>query len=122
MNLILFLLLGLTACWTGLVQSEESPEITEEELVVVTTKAEVQDKENNGDVAGSGYGMSQTTSDLGSIQNNTKEDAYLDDDDHEKVPMPMFEDDIPSVMELEMEDLENWMAKDGGKKVDTGQI
>nr|XP_009306016.1 transmembrane protein 154 isoform X2 [Danio rerio] len=122
MNLILFLLLGLTACWTGLVQSEESPEITEEELVVVTTKAEVQDKENNGDVAGSGYGMSQTTSDLGSIQNNTKEDAYLDDEDHEKVPMPMFEDDIPSVMELEMEDLENWMAKDGGKKVDTGQI
>lgn len=182
MNLILFLLLGLTACWTGLVLSEESPEITEEELVVVTTKAEVQDKENNGDVAGSGYGMSQTTSDLGSIQNSesesfnteetkqteaeadtdneendlnivimiiiplvltivismivcvviicrrwrikddTKEDAYLDDEDHEKVPMPMFEDDIPSVMELEMEDLENWMAKDGGKKVDTGQI
>ncbi|XP_056315515.1 transmembrane protein 154 [Danio aesculapii] len=184
MNLTLFLLLGLTACWTGLVQSEdeESPEIIDEELVVVTSKAEVQDKDNNGDVAGSGDGMSQTTSDLGSTQNSeseslnneetaqtqaeadtdnkekdlnivimiiiplvltivismivcvviicrrwrikddTKEDAYLDDEDHEKVPMPMFEDDIPSVMELEMEDLENWMAKDGGKKVDTGQI
>ncbi|XP_042572188.1 transmembrane protein 154-like isoform X3 [Cyprinus carpio] len=53
---------------------------------------------------------------------DTKEDPYLDHEDHEKVPMPMFEDDIQSVMELEMEDLENWMAKDGGKKVDTGQI
>ncbi|XP_065110758.1 transmembrane protein 154 [Paramisgurnus dabryanus] len=40
-----------------------------------------------------------------------EEDHYLDDEDHEKVPMPMFEDDIPSVMELEMEDLENWMTK-----------
>ncbi|XP_057187088.1 transmembrane protein 154 isoform X2 [Triplophysa rosa] len=40
-----------------------------------------------------------------------KEDHYLDNEDHEKVPMPMFEDDIPSVMELEMEDLENWMSK-----------
>lgn len=190
MNLTVFLLLGLSACWTGLVQSEdkESLEIIEEELVVVTPKAEDQDKENNGDVAGSGNGMSQTTSDLGStlnsepespnneetaqteteaeaeaeadtdteekdlntvimiiiplvltivisvivcvviicrkwrIKDDTKEDAYLDDEDHEKVPMPMFEDDIPSVMELEMEDLENWIAKDGGKKVDTGQI
>ncbi len=27
------------------------------------------------------------------------------------VPRPMFDDDIPSVMEMEMEDLENWMAK-----------
>ncbi|KTG44268.1 hypothetical protein cypCar_00013602 [Cyprinus carpio] len=27
---------------------------------------------------------------------------------------PMFEDDIQSVMELEMEDLENWMAKGTG--------
>nr|XP_055061443.1 transmembrane protein 154 [Misgurnus anguillicaudatus]XP_055061444.1 transmembrane protein 154 [Misgurnus anguillicaudatus] len=41
----------------------------------------------------------------------TEEDPYLDNEDHEKVPMPMFEDDIPSVMELEMEDLENWMSK-----------
>ncbi|XP_059407729.1 transmembrane protein 154-like [Carassius carassius] len=56
------------------------------------------------------------------IRAETKEDPYLDHEDHEKVPMPMFDDDIPSVMELEMEDLENWMAKDGGKKVDTGQI
>ncbi|XP_051993311.1 transmembrane protein 154-like [Xyrauchen texanus] len=50
-----------------------------------------------------------------------EEDPYLDHEDHEKVPMPMFDDDIPSVMELEMEDLENWMAKDGGMNVDTGQ-
>lgn len=42
---------------------------------------------------------------------DTKEDHYLDNEDHEKVPMPMFEDDIPSVMELEMEDLENWVTK-----------
>lgn len=26
---------------------------------------------------------------------------------------PMFEDDVPSVLELEMEDLEKWMVKDG---------
>lgn len=25
----------------------------------------------------------------------------------------MFEDDVPSVLELEMEDLEQWMNKDG---------
>ena len=25
---------------------------------------------------------------------------------------PMFEDDVPSVLELEMEDLEKWMVKD----------
>ncbi|ROL53138.1 hypothetical protein DPX16_19792 [Anabarilius grahami] len=41
----------------------------------------------------------------------TKKDPYLDHEDHEKVPMPMFDDDIPSVMELEMEDLENWISK-----------
>ncbi|TRY60697.1 hypothetical protein DNTS_026268 [Danionella cerebrum] len=46
-----------------------------------------------------------------SSENDSKEDTYLDDEDHEKVPMPMFEDDVPSVMELEMEDLENWMGK-----------
>jgi len=27
------------------------------------------------------------------------------------ITRPMFEDDIPSVMELEMEDLENWISK-----------
>ncbi|XP_046698841.1 transmembrane protein 154 isoform X2 [Silurus meridionalis] len=42
-----------------------------------------------------------------------KEDPYLDDDIGEKVPMPMFEDDMPSVMELEMEDFEKWMIKEG---------
>ncbi|KAF5902204.1 transmembrane protein, partial [Clarias magur] len=40
-----------------------------------------------------------------------KDDPYLDDDYEEKVPMPMFEDDMPSVMELEMEDFEKWMIK-----------
>ncbi|KAI2668558.1 Transmembrane protein 154 [Labeo rohita] len=45
------------------------------------------------------------------VAEDSKEDPYLDHEDHEKVPMPMFEDDIPSVMELEMEDLENWMTK-----------
>ncbi|XP_062373609.1 transmembrane protein 154 [Sardina pilchardus] len=43
-----------------------------------------------------------------------QEDAYLDACEGEKVPMPMFEDDVPSVLELEMEDLEKWMVKDGG--------
>ncbi|KAK3523239.1 hypothetical protein QTP86_025070 [Hemibagrus guttatus] len=42
-----------------------------------------------------------------------KDDPYLDDDFGEKVPMPMFEDDMPSVMELEMEDFEKWMIKGG---------
>ncbi|XP_053533654.1 transmembrane protein 154 isoform X4 [Ictalurus punctatus] len=49
-------------------------------------------------------------------QNTTdpeKDDPYLDDEDGEKVPMPMFEDDMPSVMELEMEDFEKWMIKEG---------
>ncbi|KAF4071394.1 hypothetical protein AMELA_G00272620 [Ameiurus melas] len=48
-------------------------------------------------------------------QNTTdpeEDDPYLDDEDGEKVPMPMFEDDMPSVMELEMEDFEKWMIKD----------
>ncbi|KAK2865821.1 hypothetical protein Q7C36_001877 [Tachysurus vachellii] len=42
-----------------------------------------------------------------------KDDPYLNDDFGEKVPMPMFEDDMPSVMELEMEDFEKWMIKRG---------
>ncbi|TSL54340.1 hypothetical protein Baya_6230 [Bagarius yarrelli] len=42
-----------------------------------------------------------------------KDDPYLDDEFEEKVPMPMFEDDMPSVMELEMEDLEKWVIKKG---------
>ncbi|XP_051763559.1 transmembrane protein 154 isoform X3 [Ctenopharyngodon idella] len=162
MNLILFLLLALTASWTGLVE--------------VTSQPEGADPEINGDVAGSGDGSHQgSPPNSGSVDNEetqptigtdkdavtedfnlvimiiialvltlviiavivcvvmiyrrgrikvagTKEDPYLDHEDHEKVPMPMFEDDIPSVMELEMEDLENWISKDGGKKVDTGQI
>uniref|UniRef100_A0A671K285 Transmembrane protein 154-like n=1 Tax=Sinocyclocheilus anshuiensis TaxID=1608454 RepID=A0A671K285_9TELE len=191
MNLILFLLLALTASWTGLVQCEDNEE-TEQEIaledshltVLLTYEAvgEEENSENQGDGAGSGDGRSQDldsqpnsesntdqtvkneetkptteantdadTEDLNPVMiiiplvltlvfiavivcvamiyrrwrikvADTKEDPYLDHEDHEKVPMPMFEDDIPSVMELEMEDLENWIAKDGGKKVDTGQI
>ncbi|KAG7221913.1 hypothetical protein INR49_016939, partial [Caranx melampygus] len=41
-----------------------------------------------------------------------KEDPYLDDTNAEKVPMPMFEEDVPSVLELEMEELDQWMKKD----------
>ncbi|XP_058496453.1 transmembrane protein 154 isoform X2 [Solea solea] len=42
-----------------------------------------------------------------------KDDPYLDGPDTEKVPMPMFEEDVPSVLELEMEELDQWMKKDG---------
>lgn len=42
-----------------------------------------------------------------------KEDPYLDGSSTEKVPMPMFEEDVPSVLELEMEELDKWMKKDG---------
>ncbi|XP_028458348.1 transmembrane protein 154 isoform X2 [Perca flavescens] len=42
-----------------------------------------------------------------------KEDPYLDGSSIEKVPMPMFEEDVPSVLELEMEELGQWMKKDG---------
>ncbi|KAL6110870.1 uncharacterized protein ACO6RY_19868 [Pungitius sinensis] len=41
-----------------------------------------------------------------------KEDPYLDGSSSEKVPMPMFEEDVPSVLELEMEELDQWMKKD----------
>ncbi|KAI4833053.1 hypothetical protein KUCAC02_015986, partial [Chaenocephalus aceratus] len=41
-----------------------------------------------------------------------KEDPYLDGSSTEKVPMPMFEEDVPSVLELEMEELDNWMRND----------
>ncbi|XP_022522933.2 transmembrane protein 154 isoform X3 [Astyanax mexicanus] len=51
-----------------------------------------------------------------------KQDPYLDAEGGEKVPMPMFEDDVPSVMELEMEDLEKWMIKgDDGISMDSKQ-
>ncbi|XP_076872495.1 transmembrane protein 154 isoform X3 [Brachyhypopomus gauderio] len=56
------------------------------------------------------------------IRGTMKEDPYLDASGEEKVPMPMFEDDVPSVMELEMEDLEKWMIQgDGGISSDTKQ-
>ncbi|XP_029950970.1 transmembrane protein 154 [Salarias fasciatus] len=41
-----------------------------------------------------------------------KDDPYLDGSSTEKVPMPMFEEDVPSVLELEMEELGQWMKKD----------
>ncbi|CAM4494189.1 unnamed protein product [Leuciscus chuanchicus] len=176
MNLILFLLLALTASRTRLVQCEDDKEETVADTVQEdespTTEGK-EDPENRVKEEGSGDEENQgstpnsdpvnedieTTAksdtdkeDLnlvimiiiplvltlaiiavivcvvmiyrrGRIQDaDTKEDPYLDHEDHEKVPMPMFDDDIPSVMELEMEDLENWISKDGGKKVDTGQI
>ncbi|XP_035274030.1 transmembrane protein 154 isoform X1 [Anguilla anguilla] len=43
------------------------------------------------------------------------EDEILHGCENEKIPMPMFEDDVPSVLELEMEDLEKWMVKDTGR-------
>ncbi|XP_056892868.1 transmembrane protein 154 isoform X3 [Takifugu flavidus] len=42
-----------------------------------------------------------------------EEDPYLDGSPGEKVPMPMFEEDVPSVLELEMEELDQWMQQDG---------
>ncbi|XP_029018190.1 transmembrane protein 154 [Betta splendens] len=41
-----------------------------------------------------------------------QEDPYLDGSSTDKVPMPMFEEDVPSVLELEMEELDQWMKKD----------
>ncbi|XP_056442358.1 transmembrane protein 154 [Gadus chalcogrammus] len=36
-------------------------------------------------------------------------DSYMQASSTEKVPMPMFDDDIPSVLELEMEDMDQWV-------------
>ncbi|XP_061686182.1 transmembrane protein 154 [Syngnathoides biaculeatus] len=47
------------------------------------------------------------------VQDSAKEDPYLDGSSADKVPMPMFEEDVPSVLELEMEELDQWMIKDG---------
>ncbi|XP_029988854.1 transmembrane protein 154 isoform X2 [Sphaeramia orbicularis] len=41
------------------------------------------------------------------------EDPYFEGSSTEKVPMPMFEEDVPSVLEVEMDDLDQWMKKDG---------
>ncbi|XP_078799461.1 uncharacterized protein LOC101157918 isoform X5 [Oryzias latipes] len=43
---------------------------------------------------------------------SVKEDPFLDEPSTEKVPMPMFEEDVPSVLELEMEDFDQWITKD----------
>ncbi|XP_077426362.1 transmembrane protein 154 isoform X2 [Vanacampus margaritifer] len=47
------------------------------------------------------------------VRDSRKDDPYLDGSSTEKVPMPMFEEDVPSVLELEMEELDQWMIKDG---------
>lgn len=49
------------------------------------------------------------------INNNdrTQEDSDLHGSSTEKVPMPMFEEDVPSVLELEMEELDQLMNKTG---------
>ncbi|XP_048855728.1 transmembrane protein 154 isoform X2 [Brienomyrus brachyistius] len=39
-------------------------------------------------------------------------DEELFRDNGEKIPMPKFEEDVPSVLELEMEDLDKWISKD----------
>ncbi|XP_054635218.1 transmembrane protein 154 isoform X2 [Dunckerocampus dactyliophorus] len=46
-------------------------------------------------------------------QDSRKDDPYLDGSSMEKVPMPMFEEDVPSVLELEMDELDQWMKNDG---------
>ncbi|KAM6940707.1 transmembrane protein 154 [Xenentodon cancila] len=46
------------------------------------------------------------------LPEQSKEDQYLDGSSTDKVPMPMFEEDVPSVLELEMEELDQWMKKD----------
>uniref|UniRef100_A0A3Q3VVG1 Transmembrane protein 154 n=1 Tax=Mola mola TaxID=94237 RepID=A0A3Q3VVG1_MOLML len=52
-----------------------------------------------------------------------QEDPYLDGTTSEKVPMPMFEEDVPSVLELEMEELGQWMQNEGRlTKLQTGEI
>ncbi|KAJ8000638.1 hypothetical protein DPEC_G00182450 [Dallia pectoralis] len=57
-----------------------------------------------------------------SDQDQHHEDDYLHGSDTEKVPMPMFEDDVPSVLELEMEDLEDWMNKDKPSRLLTSPV
>nr|XP_057932006.1 transmembrane protein 154 [Doryrhamphus excisus] len=46
-------------------------------------------------------------------KDSRKDDPYLDGSSVEKVPMPMFEEDVPSVLELEMDELDQWMKNDG---------
>uniref|UniRef100_A0A1A7WVF0 Transmembrane protein 154 n=1 Tax=Iconisemion striatum TaxID=60296 RepID=A0A1A7WVF0_9TELE len=45
-------------------------------------------------------------------QELSKADPYLEESSTEKVPMPMFEEDVPSVLELEMDELDQWIKKD----------
>ncbi|KAM4603631.1 transmembrane protein 154 isoform 2-T2 [Polymixia lowei] len=54
--------------------------------------------------------------------NQKQDDSYLDGCSTEKVPMPMFEEDVPSVLELEMDELDQWMNTDGGDLMECKQI
>ncbi|XDV14971.1 hypothetical protein PO909_015131 [Leuciscus waleckii] len=140
MNLILFLLLALTASRTRLVQCEDDKEETSYAIDMQST-LDLGSTPNsdpvNEDIETTAKSDTDTE-DLNSVimiiiplvltlaiiavivcvvmiyrrgRIQDAEDPYLDHEDHEKVPMPMFDDDIPSVMELEMEDLENWISK-----------
>ncbi|KAG7461689.1 hypothetical protein MATL_G00193720 [Megalops atlanticus] len=53
---------------------------------------------------------------------DVREEEFLAGDD-EKIPTPKFEEDIPSVLELEMEDLDKWAVKQdsGGTATDSGR-
>ncbi|XP_077965299.1 transmembrane protein 154 isoform X4 [Gasterosteus aculeatus] len=59
-----------------------------------------------------GIFISRRWNQKGRSQELRKEDPYLDGSSTEKVPMPMFEEDVPSVLELDMEELDQWMKKD----------
>ncbi|XP_028314500.1 transmembrane protein 154 isoform X2 [Gouania willdenowi] len=53
------------------------------------------------------------------------DDPFLDGTSTEKVPMPMFEEDVPSVLELEMDELDQWIKKDivvGGPAESLNQV
>ncbi|XP_067355205.1 transmembrane protein 154 isoform X2 [Channa argus] len=58
-------------------------------------------------------------------KNKSKNEDLREEDPHfgefstEKVPMPMFEEDVPSVLEVEMEELDQWIKKDGETAEDT---
>ncbi|XP_036406603.1 transmembrane protein 154-like isoform X2 [Megalops cyprinoides] len=53
---------------------------------------------------------------------DVREEEFLAGCD-EKIPTPRFEEDIPSVLELEMEDLDKWAVKQdsGGTATDSGR-
>ncbi|XP_034044671.1 transmembrane protein 154 isoform X5 [Thalassophryne amazonica] len=60
-----------------------------------------------------GIVITRTWSKKAKNQDTQKEDVFLEESSSEKVPMPMFEEDVPSVLELEMDELDGWIKKDG---------